>query len=78
MLADVNAPGYPTTLAEHPKAGLAVSMGFAPDDEVGSNDLDLWREIEFPGPTARSRRWDWQLSTTRWPRNNCSAASTWI
>jgi CubicO group peptidase (beta-lactamase class C family) len=53
MLADVNAPGYPTTLAEHPKAGLAVSMGFAPDDEVGSNDLDLWREVEFPGTNGQ-------------------------
>jgi CubicO group peptidase (beta-lactamase class C family) len=53
MLADVNAPGYPTTLDEHPKAGLAVSMGFAPDDEVGSNDLDLWREIEFPGTNGQ-------------------------
>ena len=53
MLADVNAPGYPTSLAEHPKAGLAVSMGFAPDDEVGSNDLDLWRELEFPGTNGQ-------------------------
>lgn len=23
-------PGYPTSLAEHPKAGLSISMGFAP------------------------------------------------
>ncbi len=53
MLADVNAPGYPTSLAEHPKAGLAVSMGFAPDDEVGSNDLELWREVEFPGTNGQ-------------------------
>jgi CubicO group peptidase (beta-lactamase class C family) len=53
MLADVQAPGYPTTLAEHPKAGLAVSMGFAPDDELGSNDLQLWRELEFPGTNAQ-------------------------
>src|SRR6201995_4297212 len=53
ILADVNAPGYPTSLAEHPKAGLAVSMGFAPDDEVGSNDLDLWRELEFPGTNGQ-------------------------
>jgi CubicO group peptidase (beta-lactamase class C family) len=53
MLADVQAPGYPTTLAEHPKAGLAVSMGFAPDDEVGSNDLELWRQLEFPGTNAQ-------------------------
>jgi CubicO group peptidase (beta-lactamase class C family) len=53
LLADLNAPGYPTTLAEHPKAGLAVSMGFAPDDEVGSNDLELWRELEFPGTNGQ-------------------------
>lgn len=53
MLADVNAPGYPTSLAEHPKAGLAVSMGFAPDDELESNDLELWRELEFPGTNAQ-------------------------
>jgi CubicO group peptidase (beta-lactamase class C family) len=53
MLADVQAPGYPTALAEHPKAGLAVSMGFAPDDEVGSNDLPLWRELEFPGTNGQ-------------------------
>ncbi|HEX7322786.1 MAG TPA: serine hydrolase domain-containing protein [Mycobacterium sp.] len=53
MLASVNAPGYPTTLAEHPKAGLAVSMGFAPDDEVGSNNLELWRQLEFPGTNAQ-------------------------
>jgi CubicO group peptidase (beta-lactamase class C family) len=53
MLADVKAPEHPNTLAEHPKAGLAVSMGFAPDDEVGSNDLDLWREVEFPGTNGQ-------------------------
>ncbi|MGH3530316.1 MAG: serine hydrolase domain-containing protein [Mycobacterium sp.] len=53
MLADVHAPGYPSSLAEHPKAGLAVSMGFAPDDEVGSNDLQLWREVEFPGTNGQ-------------------------
>jgi CubicO group peptidase (beta-lactamase class C family) len=53
LLADVNAPGYPTALAEHPKAGLAISMGFASDDEVGSNDLELWREIEFPGTNGQ-------------------------
>ncbi|ORW06169.1 serine hydrolase domain-containing protein [Mycobacterium kyorinense] len=53
MLADVNAPGYPTSLDQHPKAGLAVSMGFAPDDELGSNDLQLWRALEFPGTNAQ-------------------------
>jgi CubicO group peptidase (beta-lactamase class C family) len=53
VLADVNAPGYPATLADHPKAGLAVSMGFASDDEVGSSDLEWWREIEFPGTNGQ-------------------------
>lgn len=53
MLADVNAPGYPTALDQHPKAGLAVSMGFAPDDELGSNDLTRWRALEFPGTNAQ-------------------------
>ena len=53
LLADVHAPEYPTTLAEHPRAALAVSMGFASDDEVGSNDLQLWRELEFPGTNGQ-------------------------
>lgn len=53
LLADLNAPGYPTSLADHPKAGLAVSMGFAPDDELGSNDLELWRRLEFPGTNGQ-------------------------
>lgn len=53
MLADVHAPGYPTALDQHPKAGLAVSMGFAPDDELGSNDLTRWRALEFPGTNAQ-------------------------
>ena len=53
LLAEVHAPEYPTTLAEDPKAGLAVSMGFASDDEVGSNDLQLWRELEFPGTNGQ-------------------------
>ncbi|MEQ0573975.1 serine hydrolase domain-containing protein [Mycobacterium tuberculosis] len=53
LLADVQAPGYPTSLNEHPKAALSVSMGFAPDDELGSNDLQLWRQIEFPGTNGQ-------------------------
>ncbi|QUR68310.1 serine hydrolase domain-containing protein [Mycobacterium spongiae] len=53
LLDDVQAPGYPTSLAEHPKAGLSVSMGFAPDDELGSNDLQLWRQLEFPGTNGQ-------------------------
>ncbi|SOJ56280.1 Esterase EstB [Mycobacterium simulans] len=53
LLADVDAPGYPTSLDEHPKAALSVSMGFAPDDELGSNDLTLWRQLEFPGTNGQ-------------------------
>ena len=49
LLADAQAPGYPTSLADHPKAGLSIAMGFAPDDELGSHDLTLWRQLEFPG-----------------------------
>ncbi|AQT79418.1 esterase [Mycolicibacterium litorale] len=48
VLAKGEAPGDPTTLTEHPMAGLAVAMGFVPDDELGSNELTLWRTCEFP------------------------------
>ncbi|OJZ64984.1 esterase [Mycobacterium paraffinicum] len=53
LLADAQAPGYPTSLTEHPKAALSISMGFAPDDELGSHDLQLWRELEFPGTNGQ-------------------------
>jgi CubicO group peptidase (beta-lactamase class C family) len=53
LLAEVKAPGYPTSMAEHPKAGLSISMGFAPDDELASNDLHLWRQLEFPGTNGQ-------------------------
>jgi CubicO group peptidase (beta-lactamase class C family) len=53
LLADVQAPGYPTSVAEHPKAALSISMGFAPDDELGSHDLTLWRQLEFPGTNGQ-------------------------
>ena len=53
LLADVQAPGYPSSLSEHPKAALSISMGFAPDDELGSNDLMLWRQLEFPGTNGQ-------------------------
>jgi CubicO group peptidase (beta-lactamase class C family) len=46
-------PSSPTSLADHPKAGLAVAMGFAPDDEVSSYDLDRWRALEFPGTNGQ-------------------------
>jgi CubicO group peptidase (beta-lactamase class C family) len=42
-----------TNLADHPKAGLGIAMGFAPDDEVSSYDLDLWRRLEFPGTNGQ-------------------------
>jgi CubicO group peptidase (beta-lactamase class C family) len=42
------APGWPTSLSEHPMAGLSVAMGFVPDDELGSNSIETWRVIEFP------------------------------
>ncbi|BBZ71067.1 serine hydrolase domain-containing protein [Mycobacterium paraseoulense] len=53
LLADAQAPADPASLAEHPKAGLSISMGFAPDDELGSHDLALWRELEFPGTNGQ-------------------------
>ncbi len=49
VLANGGAPGYPTSLDEHPMAGLSIAMGFVPDDELGSNDLTTWRSSEFPG-----------------------------
>jgi CubicO group peptidase (beta-lactamase class C family) len=49
MLASAQAPPRPVTLAEHPKAGLAVGMGFVSDDELGTHERQRWRELEFPG-----------------------------
>jgi CubicO group peptidase (beta-lactamase class C family) len=48
VLAAGQAPGYPTSIDEHPMAGLSVAMGFVPDDELGSNDIGRWRSAEFP------------------------------
>ena len=48
VLADGQAPGDPTSLAEHPMAALSVAMGFVPDDELGSHDIDAWRSAEYP------------------------------
>ncbi len=53
LLTDAQAPACPTRLADHPKAGLSISMGFAPDDELGSHDLQLWRQLEFPGTNGQ-------------------------
>ncbi len=52
VLAEGGAPERPESIAEHPMAALAVAMGFAPDDELGSNDLTRWRSCEFPGTNA--------------------------
>jgi CubicO group peptidase (beta-lactamase class C family) len=49
VLASGGAPGHPSSLDEHPMAGLSAAMGFVPDDELGSNDLTTWRSAEFPG-----------------------------
>ena len=48
VLAAGSAPGHPTCVEEHPMAGLSIAMGFVPDDELGSNSIDLWRSAEFP------------------------------
>jgi CubicO group peptidase (beta-lactamase class C family) len=48
VLAAGQAPEQPRSLAEHPMAGLAVALGFVPDDEVGSDAIDVWRSAEFP------------------------------
>ncbi|WP_101946574.1 serine hydrolase domain-containing protein [Mycobacterium sp. 3519A] len=52
VLACGAAPEYPSSLTEHPMAGLAVAMGFVPDDELGSNALQRWRTLEFPATNA--------------------------
>lgn len=43
-----NVPDRPMTLDEHPKAGLSIAWGFIPDDELGSNDRALWRQLDLP------------------------------
>ncbi|AKN16626.1 putative esterase/lipase LIPP [Mycobacterium haemophilum DSM 44634] len=51
MVSDAQAPDDPVTLAEHPKAGLSVALGFVPfvpDNELGFTAPERWREIEFP------------------------------
>jgi CubicO group peptidase (beta-lactamase class C family) len=52
VLAAEGAPEHPTSLSEHGKAGLAVAMGFIPDDELGSQRLGRWRTAEFPATNA--------------------------
>lgn len=52
VLNHCGAPGYPTTLTEHPMAAFSIAMGFIPDDELGSNDITAWRCAEFPATNA--------------------------
>jgi CubicO group peptidase (beta-lactamase class C family) len=52
VLAAGDAPGFPASLDEHPMAGLSIAMGFVPDDEVGSDMVDVWRSVEFPSTNA--------------------------
>jgi CubicO group peptidase (beta-lactamase class C family) len=52
VLAAGQAPGYPTTLTEHPMAAFSIAIGFIPDDELGSTDITSWRTAEFPSTNA--------------------------
>lgn len=52
VLADGGAPGYPTSIGEHPMAAFSIAMGFIPDDELGSTDIGRWRSAEFPATNA--------------------------
>jgi CubicO group peptidase (beta-lactamase class C family) len=53
LLAELHAPGWPTSLDEHPKAGMSIAMGFLPDDDLDAENLHLWRQLEFPGTNGQ-------------------------
>ncbi|RUP03662.1 MAG: class A beta-lactamase-related serine hydrolase [Mycobacterium sp.] len=53
LLAELQAPSDPTSLADHPKAGMSISMGFLADDDLDTENLYLWRQLEFPGTNAQ-------------------------
>jgi CubicO group peptidase (beta-lactamase class C family) len=53
LLAELHAPGWPTRLDEHPKAGMSIAMGFLPDDDLDTENLQLWRQLEFPGTNGQ-------------------------
>ncbi|OBF82865.1 esterase [Mycobacterium sp. 852002-51163_SCH5372311] len=53
LLAELHAPGWPTRLDEHPKAGMSIAMGFLPDDDLDTENLQLWRRLEFPGTNGQ-------------------------
>ena len=53
LLAELQAPSDPTSLGDHPKAGMSISMGFLADDDLDTENLHLWRQLEFPGTNAQ-------------------------
>jgi CubicO group peptidase (beta-lactamase class C family) len=53
LLAELQAPSDPTSLNEHPKAGMSISMGFLADDDLDTENLQLWRQLEFPGTNGQ-------------------------
>lgn len=53
LLAELRAPSDPTSLDDHPKAGMSISMGFLADDDLDTENLHLWRQLEFPGTNAQ-------------------------
>src|SRR6201999_3158059 len=53
LLADAHAPSAPLMWTEHRKAGLSISMGFVPDDQLGSHDLELKHALDFPAPNVQ-------------------------
>lgn len=53
LLAELQAPSDPTSLDDHPKAGMSISMGFLADDDLDTENLHLWRQLEFPGTNAQ-------------------------
>ena len=78
VLADGGAPGYPTSLTEHPMAAFSIAMGFVPDDELGSQrHRRLARQPSTRPPTPTSPRSAWRPSITHSHRARCSATSTW-
>ena len=61
VLANGNAPGYPTSITEHPMAAFSVAMGFIPDDELGSTDIASVAHRRIPvhqRPRHRARSGD--------------------
>ena len=47
-----SAPWDPVSLDQHPKAGMAVALGYLPDDDLGFHDVQRWRALEFPATNA--------------------------